>query len=357
MGRGARIGAGLAVVATVLVLAAPPVAADPARPTDYRARVLGVAPKPPPGFHVRVVGGDAFLELVAPRGHVVEVPDYSQTATGPRPYLRFRADGVVQRNEHSVAAVLNRSRYGTDGTPPDPALEPRWVEVARDGRYLWHDHRIHWMGGSAPSTDHHGRVDLGGPDGAWVIELEVDGRTTTVTGELVRLDAPPSWPYYGAAVLVAGGFVALAARRTRRREASIGAGAAAASVAVAGAATAAGVGQWKGLPAVASVGPVVALVPALAVGAAVALVLAVSLARRGRPSGGVVGRAALAALAAALGSWAWLRRAVLGAAILPTSLPAGFDRTATALALGLAVGAAVVLVRWPPGRPAARAPA
>jgi hypothetical protein len=219
--RWTRIGAGVVVVASILALVAPPALADPARPTDYRARVLGVSPTPPAGFHVRVVGGDAFLELEVPRGHTVAVPDYAQTATGPRPYLRFRADGTVQRNEHSVAAVLNRSRYGTDGEAPDPALEPRWVEVADDGRYLWHDHRIHWMGGSSPTTDHHGRVDLGGPDGTWVIELEVDGRATTVTGELVRLKSPPEWPYYGVAVLVAAGFVALIGlflRRFRRGE-------------------------------------------------------------------------------------------------------------------------------------------
>lgn len=35
-------------------------------------------------------------------------------------------------------------RYGS-GANADIAPEPRWLEVADDGRYVWHDHRIHWM--------------------------------------------------------------------------------------------------------------------------------------------------------------------------------------------------------------------
>ena len=61
------------------------------------------------------------------------------------------------------------------------------------------------------------------------------------------------------------------------------------------------------------------------------------------------GRAGLAAVAAALGSWAWLRRAVIDHAVLPTTWPPALDRTVTALALGAAAATVVLLVWRPPG--------
>ena len=57
---------------------------------------------------------------------------------------------------------------------------------------------------------------------------------------------------------------------------------------------------------------------------------------------------ALALAVAGLGGWAVLRREALLRAVLPTTLPFGVDRTATAVALGTALAGAVVLVWRPP---------
>jgi len=63
--------------------------------------------------------------------------------------------------------------------------------------------------------------------------------------------------------------------------------------------------------------------------------------------------------AAAVGGWALVRAAVLWSAALPTSLPAPTDRALTALAMGVAVGAAALVVRsgaLAPPPPATSAP-
>ena len=82
------------------------------------------------------------------------VPDYAAgEGTDARPYLRFGPDGTVEVNERSVAAAANESRYGTDrradrGRRRAP-LADAWP---RDGRYVWHDHRIHWMLAGRPTA-------------------------------------------------------------------------------------------------------------------------------------------------------------------------------------------------------------
>ncbi len=48
-------------------------------------------------------------------GHTVEVPDYEQgRGQVAVPYLRFRADGVVEQNDASLAALVNGGRFGGD---------------------------------------------------------------------------------------------------------------------------------------------------------------------------------------------------------------------------------------------------
>ena len=357
MPRPRRLVALVALLAGLATAGAPGTAgADPARPTDYRSRVLTVAPALPTGVTVAVVGGDAFLEVRAARGRTVTVLDYEQgrdQAVGP--YLRFRADGVVERNEASLAAAVNGSRYGSSpGGAPSPGragTEPRWRQVAADGRYAWHDHRIHWMLRQPPSVvDRRGRVDLGGPNGTWTVPLVVDGEPHTVRGELVLLEAPSPWPW-AAVAGIAGLGLAGAAVLWRRRGRPVPHLALALALAVVGGlASAVALVAWRSPPPGTGPGPASALV-ALAGTVAAGLAAAALLAGRSR-----VARIALAAAVAALGSWAWLRRDVLTHAVLPTDLPQGLDRAATALALGAAVGAAAVLV-WRPPVPARPSPA
>ncbi len=62
---------------------------------------------PPTASRWHVVGGDSFLEVSVDEGHEVLVPGYQG-----EPYLRFRADGTVERNRNSPATYLNDSRQG-----------------------------------------------------------------------------------------------------------------------------------------------------------------------------------------------------------------------------------------------------
>ncbi len=346
---GSRLLVAVAVAVATWALAATPAGADPAVPTDFRSRVLRVEPALPDGVELRVVGGDAFLELEVAAGHTVLVPDYaSGEGTEDRPYLRFEADGTVSRNERSAAAAANEDRYGSGASPGTTGAEPRWEVVSRDGSYVWHDHRIHWMLPRTPTAvDARGRVDLGGPSGTWAVDLTVDGEPTTVRGELLLLASPDPLPWFAlvaglAGAVVAGAVVAeRAGRRTPHR--AVGALLGAAGVA----ATVAGWAQWRAIPPGAGGDPLTALVPAVAsVAAAVAVVAGTARVRL----------VALALAVAGLGGWAVLRREVLLRAVLPTTLPFGLDRAATAVALGIALAGAIVVVWRPPvdRRPVAR---
>lgn len=325
----------LALIATVGP--ARPAGADPARPTDFESTVSTATPPLPAGASVQVVGGDAFLELTIPRGHTAEVPDYDDGSGDPGPYLRFRSDGTVERNERALATRINESRYGSGG-PADEAGSPRWTVVGRDGRYLWHDHRVHWMAPRPPATERGGQVDMGGPSGDWTVDLIVDGVPTVVSGRLILHPAPSVVPWVLVAVTAAAGLVIAAALLARRSAVASGRLLAGALAVASAAALVVGVATWRSVPAPASRGPLTAIVPAVALAAS-----GVALATR-RPG---VRRTALAAAVAALGGWAWLRRTVLARAMLPTDLPFAVDRSVTASSLGVAVAGAVLLV-WAP---------
>src|SRR5690606_28892329 len=145
----------------------------------------------------RVVGGDAFLELEVAEGHEVVVLGY-----GDEPYLRFRADGTVERNRRSEATYLNDDRRGAVDLPAiaDNAAEPEWEEVAGGGAYAWHDHRIHWMGSGRPPGAEPGDVVQ-----PWTVPLQVDGTPAEVSGELVLVAgvSPLPWLALGLAGLAA----------------------------------------------------------------------------------------------------------------------------------------------------------
>lgn len=337
MASGARRAAAALVTLVALLAPAAPAGADPARPTNDRSTVLTSRPPLPSGVEVRVVGGDAFLEVEVARGHRVVVPDYGTTAAvSTTPYLRFQADGTVQRNANAVATAANRSRYGTADRAPDPDAPVRWETVAHHGRYAWHDHRIHWMSPVPPrAVSPTGRIDLGGPNGTWEVPLVVDGRATTVVGELVQLPAPSPLPWLVLALVLAGAVVALAARGEGGHRPIAGL-----AVLTAGAAIVAGWSEWSGAPAGAGATPVVVVIPAVALAAAVAALV-------GPPRWRL---ASWAAAAAALLGWGILRVGVLTHAVLPTTGSEGFDRAATAAAIGVGLGLAGALVWRPPGR-------
>jgi hypothetical protein len=315
----------LLTIATAMVaLSAGPAGADPPRPTDYRSSIRSIEPAAD-GIEVDVVGGDSFLQLTADEGHEVVVLGYED-----EPYLRFSDDGTVEENQRSPATYLNRDRKGGAAVPPsaDAEADPEWREVADDGRWAWHDHRIHWMGAEDPLVDRNGRVTQYGPDG-WSVALEVDGVPTLVRGDLVRVDGVSPLPTVAAlaGVLALGLFVG------RRRPLAV---AGVLTTAAAAVALFLGWAEWSAAPPGGGVSPVMVILPAIAlVGAVAGLVL-----RSG--AGRAIG---VLTAAAAIGAWAFSRIGVVTHAVLPTPLEPWVDRLGLAAAVGAVLAAGVLAVR------------
>lgn len=302
-------------------LAAAPASADPAGPSDFRSRVTGIVPEVD-GVHAEIRGGDTFLEVSVDRGHEVVVAGY----TG-EPYLRFSADGTVERNRRSAATYLNDSRKG-EGVVPTEASDPTaaavWEKVASDGTYAWHDHRVHWMSDVSPPVDR-GEPVTGEYD-PWKVPIEVDGVAAAVEGTLTyaAVTSPLPWAAAGLAAAIALGWFG---RRRAVPAAAMALGVASALAALVGRA------EFAATPgggnALLWMLPVVAFVAA-----------AVGLVTR-RSSGGVIG--ALASVAC-LSAWVLLRFQVLTKPVLPTTLPFWFDRATTSVGLGVCVAAAYLAV-------------
>ena len=104
------------------------------------------------------------------------------------PYLRFLPDGTVQVNRRSPALYLNEDRFAQVQVPrsADPEGRPSWKRVAENGRYDWHDHRIHWMAKTQPEQvrkDESRRVKIFD----WKLPVSVAGRPAAIEGSLTWL--------------------------------------------------------------------------------------------------------------------------------------------------------------------------
>jgi hypothetical protein len=311
----------VALLASVLVgLTATPAGADAAGPSDFRSEVTEITPATE-GVHAAIRGGDSFLEVSVDEGREVTVEGYSG-----EPYLRFLADGTVERNVSSPATYLNEDRTGGGERPPGASAdaEPEWEEVADDGRYAWHDHRVHWMSEATPPVDRGQRVPAFAP---WRIPISVDGEPVEILGVLVYEEDVSPLPWAVLAVAVAGA-VAWWGRRRPMQLAAAALVVASILAVVVGRADFASTPDGSGNPLL-WVLPVVSLVAA---GAALALAA--------RSIGVVIGLVAVATLS----GWALLRLGVWMKPVLPTELPFALDRAAVGLALGASAAAAYLAV-------------
>jgi hypothetical protein len=170
-----------------------------------------------PGIGVEVLNYDDRLLLINRTGKTVSIAGYER-----EPYARLRSNGAVEVNRRSPTHYLNEERYG--GTPvptsANPDAPPQWQTVGRNGRFEWHDHRIHWMSKDAvpPQVkDEDTRTKVFD----WRVPIRVGTQRAALTGTLFWQPAGSSSVPAGAivalVVLVLATLVLFALTRRRRR--------------------------------------------------------------------------------------------------------------------------------------------
>ena len=174
---------------------------------NYSSEVSAIAPALP-GLEARVLNHDDRIELVWTGAGTLVVEGYRG-----EPYLRFGPDGRVEVNRRSPAAYLNEDRFAqveVPGRADHRRRSPSGRPSTADGRYDWHDHRIHWMGEGTlpPQVEDEGRAHeglrLAPADGRRRDARAVRGTLTWLGDDERRLPA-------------GGGDLALAAARRGRR--------------------------------------------------------------------------------------------------------------------------------------------
>ncbi|HEY5153495.1 MAG TPA: hypothetical protein VIJ47_02105 [Acidimicrobiales bacterium] len=299
------LGAAMAVVGGLAWCSAAPAGAVAVRPTDMRSSVVAVEPAAP--VEIRIIGGDALVELTVQPGHEVIVAGYDD-----EPYLRISPDGTVATNRRSPATGLNRSWTPSDPDAADASATapPDWLVTGSGGRAVWHDHRIHAAEVTQPI--------------AWTLLLTVDGTRTEVHGELRHLDPPSPLPWLALAAACA--LAAWFGGRHHPQVASL------ASVFVAALlATVTGTIEWASVPSGTGRALGVVLLP---VAALVLSMLAMVMRRSSIRLVLTLGAISL------LAGWLAFRWANLTHRVLVTDLLPAVDRAVLAAVLGLVVASA-----------------
>jgi hypothetical protein len=182
---------------------------------NYESLVKGVTPNIP-GFSVVVLNGDDRLEVVDHNATTVVIGGYQK-----EPYLRMDPDGTVAVNVRSPAYYLNNDRVGATPIPAsaDPKAPPQWKVVAHDGRYQFHDHRIHWMGAHNPPQVKNTSVRTKVVD--WRVPLSTGGKQGAIQGTLFwrgSSGGPPAGAFIALALFLLAAVALVVVVRRRRRE-------------------------------------------------------------------------------------------------------------------------------------------
>jgi hypothetical protein len=181
----------------------------------YESLVEGVSPKIS-GFSVTVLNGDDRLEVINHSSKTITIDGYNN-----EPYLRMEPGGTVSVNLKSPAYYLNVDPTDTAPVPAiaDAKAAPQWKVVEHDGRYQFHDHRIHWMATSTPQqvTDKSKRTKVTD----WRVPLHTDGSDGAISGTLFwrgSSGGPPAGAFIGLALIVLLGAATVILVRRRRGE-------------------------------------------------------------------------------------------------------------------------------------------
>jgi hypothetical protein len=177
----------LAVLGTLLVLAALPRAARAHGPVDPVATsYLATIGSVPAGLDAKVVDGDVRLWLRVPASETAVVLDYAGA-----PYVRFAGSGV-DVNVNSAMYYLNQTPAELPPAKVSPAVPPKWRRVSAGHAYGWHDGRLQALARIAlsPGTRYVGK---------WNIPITIDGQSTSISGDVFHAENPSIvwfWPIF-----------------------------------------------------------------------------------------------------------------------------------------------------------------
>jgi hypothetical protein len=190
------------LAACALGATAGPAAAHSGSP-DMLSKIRSVTPTTK-GVEITVLNRDDRMLLHNTSGKEVVIEGYTD-----EPYARVKADGTVQVNTKSEAYYLNQDREGMVDIPAGVGADvpPRWKEVAKTGRFEWHDHRMHWMGQGRPPQvkDPSVRTKILDYD----IPIEVGGKRGAIAGTLLWTPEPGGNLPMGAILAFAALLIAL----------------------------------------------------------------------------------------------------------------------------------------------------
>jgi hypothetical protein len=179
------------------------------------------------GLKVQVIGNGNYLNVTYEGSQTVTIYGYNK-----EPYLRLSPHGIIAVNLRSPAYYLNQDLLETVPVPKsaDPKAPPVYKVVSKTGRYLFHDHRTHWMSKATPQQvkDKSKRTKVVD----WHVPLRVGSTTGAISGTLFWRGEGGGAPIgaiaaFGLIVLLGAGSV-IVVRRRRREDAGDDAPAAAA---------------------------------------------------------------------------------------------------------------------------------
>ena len=208
----------ISVALAALFAAAPPATAHEGNP-NYLSQVAAITPRTD-GVTVEVLNRDDRLLLQNSSGEDVVIAGYED-----EPYARVLADGSVEVNTDSEAYFVNEDRFANVDVPAgvDSKGQPRWKEIARTGRFEWHDHRAHWMAAGTPPQVDDESVRTKVFD--WDVPIQVGGKAGAISGSLFWTPPADGGAPLGLILGVAGVLIALClvviavrARRAQERE-------------------------------------------------------------------------------------------------------------------------------------------
>lgn len=169
---------------------------------------------PAPGLQLEVLNRDDRFELVNRTGRRIVIYGYDGDQ-----YARLMPDGAVEVNTRSPAYYLNDDRYGNVAVPRglDGTDRPVWRRIAGNGRFQWHDHRMHYMGAGTPpsvrDTDRRQKVF------DYRIPIRIGDTAGAIDGYLLWTPrggaGVPTAAIVALVALVAGGVAVTAWRRRR----------------------------------------------------------------------------------------------------------------------------------------------